>query len=570
MSRKVYYTQVDFLESYRGKAFSGEWPTITEAFSITVSRFPNNEALKSITPSVFSLTFKEAYEKISEIAYFIKENGISPGDKLAVCGKNSPQWALAYLAITYSGAVIVPLDHGLKSDEMKKLIEFGDVKGIFADGDRIDVDVPELRFRVSLDNSDNYPYIMDIKGGKCGPEKVDSKDTAAILFTSGTTGNPKGVMLSHTNLVSDAFKMLRYMTLYPEDTVYAVLPIHHAYTMTAVFLECMFSGACCLFGSRLVVPVILKELRDGNVTMFLAVPMIYNRFLSSIMKRIEKEGKVKAFFVHFLMGLSGVIKKISGINLGKRFFGSSILKKASLDKVRVCISGGGPLPASTFKKFNQLGLDFVQGYGLTETSPVTHLNPVAAYKEESVGKIIPTLEQKIVDPDEEGNGVLYIKGSVVMQGYYKNEESTKEVLSDDGWFNTGDVGHIDKDGYLYLTGRAKSVIVTEGGKNVFPEELEDKFQLYGEIEQIAVIPYIINKETKSEGIRAVIYPNPQLLKKEGLEETSKKISEIVENVNRDLQSYKKITLVSVSDEPLPTTSTRKIKRFEVIKKYKDQ
>ena len=135
MSRKVYYTQVDFLESYRGKAFSGEWPTITEAFSITVSRFPNNEALKSITPSVFSLTFKEAYEKISEIAYFIKENGISPGDKLAVCGKNSPQWALAYLAITYSGAVIVPLDHGLKSDEMKKLIEFGDVKGIFADGD---------------------------------------------------------------------------------------------------------------------------------------------------------------------------------------------------------------------------------------------------------------------------------------------------------------------------------------------------------------------------------------------------------------------------------------------------
>ncbi|MGN0831493.1 MAG: AMP-binding protein, partial [Candidatus Ornithospirochaeta sp.] len=187
MSRKVYYTQVDFLESYRGKAFSGEWPTITEAFSITVSRFPNNEALKSITPSVFSLTFKEAYEKISEIAYFIKENGISPGDKLAVCGKNSPQWALAYLAITYSGAVIVPLDHGLKSDEMKKLIEFGDVKGIFADGDRIDVDVPTLHFRVSLDNSDNYPYIMDIKGGKCGPEKVACNDTAAILFTSGTT-----------------------------------------------------------------------------------------------------------------------------------------------------------------------------------------------------------------------------------------------------------------------------------------------------------------------------------------------------------------------------------------------
>ena len=569
MSRKIYFTQVDFLEDYRGKAFSGDWPTVSEAFAITVSRYPDNEALKSITPTVFSLTFKKAYEKIKEIAYYIRSMGIKKGDKVAVCGKNSPQWALAYLSITYSGAVIVPLDHGLKSYEMKNLIEFGDVKGIFADEDRIDVESSCLSFKVSLESGDRYPYIMDVKGEECEIEKTDCYDTAAILFTSGTTGSPKGVMLSHVNLVSDAFKMLRYMTLYPTDVVYAVLPIHHAYTMTAVFLECMFSGACCLFGKRLVVPVILRELKEGKVTMFLAVPMIYNRFLSSIMAGIEKEGKVKAFFVHFLMGLSGVIKKITGINVGKKFFGKSILSKASLNGIRVCISGGGPLPASTFKHFNQLGLDFVQGYGLTETSPVTHLNPVAAYKEESVGKIIPTLEQKIVDPDEEGNGILYIKGSVVMQGYYKNPEATKEVLSEDGWFNTGDVGHIDSEGYLYLTGRAKSVIVTEGGKNVFPEEIEDKFQLYGEVEQIAVIPYLINKETKSEGIRAVIYPNPQLLKKNGLEETSKMISSIVEDVNRDLQSYKKITMVTVSDEPLPTTSTRKIKRFEVIKKYKE-
>ena len=570
MSRKVYYTQVDFLEDYRGKAFSGEWPTISEAFSITVSRFPDNEALKSITPTVFTLTFREAYDKILSIASYLRKMGIKAGDNVAVCGKNSPQWALAYLAITFSGAVIVPLDHALKSEEMKNLIEFGDVKALFADDDKIEVDTPSLLFRVSLEGSDKYPYILDIEEEKCELPHRTCDDIAAILFTSGTTGNPKGVMLTHINLVSDSFKMLRYMTLYPTDVVYAVLPIHHAYTMTAVFLECMFSGACCLFGKRLVVPIILRELRDGKVTMFLAVPMIYNRFLSSIMAGIEKEGKVKATLVHFLMGLSGVIKRVTGINLGKKFFGKSILHKASLDGIRVCISGGGPLPASTFKRFNQLGLDFVQGYGLTETSPVTHLNPVSAYKEESVGKLIPTLEQKIVDPDEEGNGVLYIKGSVVMKGYYKNEESTKEVLSDDGWFNTGDVGHIDSEGYLYITGRAKSVIVTEGGKNVFPEELEDKFQLYGEVEQIAIIPYLINKETKAEGIRAVIYPNSQLLKKEGLDETAKRISEIVEEINRSLQSYKKITMVTVSDEPLPTTSTRKIKRFEVIKKYKEK
>ena len=567
MARNIYYTQVDYLEEYRGKSFEGEWPTIGEAFSITVSRFPDNEALKSLTPSFLSFTFREAYEKIAQIAYYIKSKGIKKGDNIAVCGKNSPQWALAYLAITFLGCVIVPLDHGLRNEELERLLDFGDVKGIFADEDKIQVNAPNLEFRISLECGDSFPYILDINGEKCTMAKVDSDDTAAILFTSGTTGNPKGVVLTHTNLVSDAFKMLRYMTLYPTDVVYAVLPIHHAYTMTAVFLQCMFSGACCLFGKKLVVPVILRELREAKVTMFLAVPIIYNRFLSSIMKGIEKEGRLKASLVHFLMELSGAIKKITGINLGKKFFGKSILKKASLDGIRVCISGGGPLPASTFRRLNQLGLDFVQGYGLTETSPVTHLNPVAAYKEESVGKIIPTLEQKIVDPDDEGNGVLYIRGSVVMKGYYKNPESTNEVLDEDGWFNTGDVGHIDKDGYLYLTGRAKSVIVTEGGKNVFPEELEDKFQLYGEIEQISIIPYIGDKETKSEIIRAVVYPNPQLLKEKGMDETSKIISGIVEEVNRDLQSYKKITLVTVTDEPLPTTSTRKIKRFEVMKKF---
>ncbi len=244
-----------------------------------------------------------------------------------------------------------------------------------------------------------------------------------------------------------------------------------------------------------------------------------------------------------------------------------LLKKISLDTNRICICGGGPLPESTFKMFNQLGIDFVQGYGLTETSPITHLNPTYAYIESSVGKIIPTLEQKIVDPDSDGNGILFIRGSVVMKGYYKNKEATDEVLDKDGWLNTGDMGHIDSKGYLYLTGRAKNMIVTEGGKNVFPEEIEDYFQLYNEIDQICVIPFIKNAATKSEGIRALVYPNQDWAKELDEAAVEKRINDIISQVNGELVHYKKIEQVTVTKEALPMTSTKKIKRFEITKLY---
>ena len=249
---------------------------------------------------------------------------------------------------------------------------------------------------------------------------------------------------------------------------------------------------------------------------------------------------------------------------------SFLLKKLSMENIRTCICGGGPLPSSTFKRFNQIGVNFVQGYGLTETSPVTHLNPPYAYKESSVGKSLPQCQVKIVDPDDEGNGVIYIKGPMVMKGYYKNEEATREVLSDDGWLNTGDVGHQDQSGYLYLTGRAKSVIVTDGGKNVFPEEIEDHFQLYDEIDQICIIGYLIDKATKAEGIRAIIHPSESAMKKyRSEEELQERMDEIISDVNKELQSYKKITRLEISSSPLPMTSTKKIKRNEVVRMYGD-
>ena len=570
---KYWKTGVEDILAYKGKKYNGEYPTFREMLEITEERFPNNEAFKAIVPEKITFTYKEALKKIREIAYYLISTGAKKGDKIAVTGKNSPEWALAYFGISFAGCTIVLLDYSLHTEDMEKILSFGDVDRLFIDGEKINVvdkDGKLFKEKISLEkDGKGHKYVLDLNGPEVELPKMSSEDTAAILFTSGTTGTPKGVMLTFTNFMSSALNSQRLFNVYSTDVFYVILPIHHAYTMTAVLLETIISGASAVFGKRLVTPIMLKELKEGKVTMLLAVPMLFNKLLAGLMAGVHKQGAFKEGLIHFLMGFSGFVKKVFHVNIGKKLFGKMLLSKISLDHMRLCICGGGPLPASTFKQFNQLGIDFVQGYGLTETSPIININPIEVYIEESVGIPIPTVEEKIVNPDEDGNGVIYVRGPQVMKGYYKNPEATEEVLDKDGWLNTGDVGHIGENGFLYLTGRAKSIIVTEGGKNVFPEEIEDKFQLYNEIEQCCIIPYIINKELKSEGIRMVIYPTEAYLKEHSIEEASKHMEAIVEEVNKELQSYKKITMVTVVDEPLPMTSTKKVKRFEVIRKYKE-
>ncbi len=558
-----------FLDEFRGKEFEGQWPDIKTMFHISCLRYPDNLCFRAFSPKEETFTYKEAEKKIKEVSYYLLSEGVKKGDKIAVSGKNSPEWAIAYLGVIYAGAIVVPLDYSLKDQEMEHLISFGGVSRLFIDKERISrINADCLVAKYSLEPSDDNIFVLDMNGEEREAEKADVKETAAILFTSGTTGTPKGVMLSHENLVSDCYLAQGNMNIYSTDVFYAILPIHHAYTMLAVFFESFSVGAATVFGKKLVVSQILKELKEGHVTMFLAVPMLFNKMIAALMAGVRKKGIVVYGLIRGMMGVSGVIKKVFGVNIGKKMFGF-LLKNLSLEDNRICICGGGPLPASTFKMFNELGIDFVQGYGLTETSPITHLNPTEAYIETSVGRRIPGCEVKIVDPDSDGNGLIYIKGSMVMQGYYNNREATEEVLSDDGWLNTGDVGHQDENGYLYLTGRKKSVIVTEGGKNVFPEEIEDHFQLYDDIDQVCVIGYLFDKAMKSEGIRVLIYPAEKYSKSVGGDKAviEKHMAEIVEEVNKELQSYKKITKITVVDAPMPMTSTKKIKRFEVKAMY---
>ena len=567
MSKKPKHNPIpwDFLDEFRGegKLFNAEWPTLKELFDITTTRYPDNKAFESFAPKHVVFTYSQAREIIRKVANKLYELGVRHGDKVGLTGKNSPEWAMAYFAIAYAGAIIVPVDYSLSDTVITHLLSFADAKVVFCDHEKIDLinmDVPKIALEGDGENS-----IYNMQSSEEHPiEYSTSKELAAIMFTSGTTGTPKGVMLSHENYVSDCYQAQGNMNIYSDDVFYALLPIHHAYTMLAVFIEAVSVGANIVFGKKLVVKQIFKDLKEGGVTMFLGVPMLFNKVIAGIMKGLKEKGPIVNGLIRGLMGISGFLKKHFNWKGGKKMF-SFILKKVSLDKIRICISGGGPLPASTFKLYNQLGIDFVQGYGLTETSPIINLNPVFDYIETSVGKVLPGVEEKIVEPDADGNGLIYVKGSMVMQGYYKNPEATAEILTEDGWLNTGDIGHLDSRNYLYLTGRQKNIIVTEGGKNVFPEEIEDSFQLYDDIDQICVRGYVADEAKKVEGIMAIVHPSDACMEKFGddMKGILDHIGSIITEVNATFPSYKKIRKLAIQKEKFPLSSSSKIQRFKI-------
>ncbi|MCL1813997.1 MAG: AMP-binding protein [Treponema sp.] len=558
-----------FLEEYRGKYYNGQWPTLPEMFNITCHRHGERACFTIYEPDRISLSYNEAAVKIKAVARWLHSKGIRKGDKVAVTGKNSPEWGVAYLGVLFSGATVVPLDYQLKNEDTDMLLKTSKARILLVDEEKheryVGGAIP-LEAVVSLRRGIGT-YIYDLDGPEAEIEIAVSEDLAAILFTSGTTGIPKGVMLTHENLVSDCYLAQGNLDIYHTDVFYALLPIHHSYTMLAVLIEALSVGAEVVYGKRMVTKAILHDLKEAKITMLLAVPLLFNKVLNGVIRGLKEKGPVVYGVISFLMGVSGFIKKVFKVNPGKKMFGF-VLDKASLRTIRNCICGGGPLAPSVFRKYNQLGIDFVQGYGLTETSPIINLNPVDHYIETSVGKVIPGADMKILDPDERGVGEVIVKGSMVMKGYFELPDETAEAFTADGYLKTGDLGYLDSEGYLYLTGRAKNMIVTEGGKNVYPEEIENEFQLFEEIDQILVRGYTEGKKDMSERIEALIYPSPDF---KWTEENAKpdeklvkeRMDKIISEVNLRLLPYQRIEKISILGEPMEMTTTKKIKRDNV-------
>ena len=567
-----------FLDAWRGKKFTGEWPTLPEMFEITAERYPDRNCLTVFEPDRITLTYSETLAAIKKLAGWFTAHGVKKGTHIAVSGKNSSEWVIVYLAALYAGGAIIPIDYGLHNYEISSLLKTAKPLFFFVDEEKYDYFLEESKSQsfigevYSLNGNHADRYVYNLQAEPLATYfPLRETDTAAILFTSGTMGNPKGVMLSHRNIVSDCYIAQSHLTIFETDIFYALLPIHHSYTMVAVFIEAISVGAEIVFGKSLVVSRMLRELKEGQITMLLGVPLLFNKLLAGILKGVRSKGVVVYGIIRFLMGISYLVKKATGKNIGKKLF-KSVLEKANLTTLRIAISGGGPLSKEVFRAYNEFGIDFVQGYGLTETSPIIALNPKEHFKIESVGSYFhPYMEMKILDPDESGRGEICAKGPMIMQGYYNMPEETAEVLSEDGWFRTGDIGWIDDEKYLYLCGRAKNLIVTAGGKNVYPEEIENAFQMYyNDIEQITVKGYHPAHDLTSEEIEALVYPTDELYKTLNLDRGTpagdsavyKRIETIVEIVNKELLPYQRITKTTLLDKPLEMTTTKKVKRYK--------
>lgn len=571
----------DFLKRYRGIYFRGEWPTLPEMFAISAKRFSARPCLtdfEGFGNSKNTMIYAQAERKILQLAAWLNGNGIKKGDRVALTGKNSPEWAVVFLAALFAGAVAVPIDWGLREEEAENLLKAASPKFFFVDEEKYEYfrkkenisaqeSEPCRVYSLSPKFSERYIYHLSSLGAGA-LEMPEEDDLAVILFTSGTTGTPKGVMLTHKNLVSDCYIAQTRMKISESDVFYALLPIHHAYTMQAVMIEALSVGAEIVFGKSMAVSRLMKELKEGKITMLLGVPLLFNKLLSGIMKGIKSKGPVVSFAVRLMLTLSYISKKLLKKNIGKKLF-RRVLEQANIYSLRIAICGGGPLAESVFKIYNQMGIDFVQGYGLTETSPILTLNPVEHFKIQSVGQyFFPYMQMKILNPSPDGIGEVCVKGPMVFKGYYAFPEETKKTFTEDGFFKTGDLGRLDKEGYLILSGRAKNLIVTGGGKNVYPEEIENAFQLESGIAQITVQGYVKDKASKAEEIEALIYVSDEACRELGVkredcpenELVKAKIAETVSKVNKTLRPYERISKITILEKPLEMTTTQKVKR----------
>ena len=405
--------------------------------------------------------------------------------RIAVISENRYEWQLAYLAIVTGTGVVVPLDKALPDNEIESLILRSQVEAIFYSSkyDHIMNELREkkntnLKYFISMDLEKNTDGIYSEKellekGKKLLEEgnrefidaKIDAEKMGIMLFTSGTTAISKAVMLSHKNIVSNIMDIIQSFDLTEYDRLLSFLPLHHVFECTVGFLYPVSIGCCICFSEG--VKHMADNIREFQITVMISVPAVFDVIYRKLMKTIEKKGMLPT--VRKGVKITQALLKI-GIDVRRKLFNE--IHQNLGGKLRLAVAGGAALDPETEKGFNELGIALYQGYGLTETSPVIAAETPKNHRLGSIGKKFPSFEVKIDNPNEEGVGELMAKGPSVMLGYYENEEATKSTLEPDGWLHTGDLAKIDKDGYIYISGRKKSVIVLNNGKNVFPEELE--------------------------------------------------------------------------------------------------
>ncbi len=538
------------------------YPTISKLFEDSVAAHGQRVMLRMPIPKerkrgrgiqlvLNEITYERLGEMVGRFSAALSELGINPGDRVALISKPRAAWATTFFSILHCGAVVVPLDPELQKGEIKRILQEAGVKGVVFSGGKADDilsvrdQLPEKPFIVSMDRvKDERVHFLDalILGKTPLPRvEVDSSSLAILMYTSGTTGNAKGAMLTHANISSNAASSVKAVSMSAEDTFLSIVPWNHIYGLTVTLITPMVVG-----GTSSYTPVdrnLAEVMNKAKPTIILGVPKLYNVLYGRIRSSIEKSP------------LKRMIDRSSPTLMGKL-----VKKKLFGKQFRFFTSGGAPLNPEMSAGLRKMGIGIIEGYGLTETSPI--LTMCEAFAEEPGMLTVDEVSLRINHPDENGVGEIMAYGPNIMAGYYKNPEATAEVIDSDGWFHTGDLGTY-KDGRLIISGRAKNVIVLDTGKNVYPEEIE--FELIS----IPAIEEVMVHEGQRQGIPTVcaqIYPNWTHLKEQGIEDSSAAIEHIWEAIkvqNENLAAFKRIRYkesITLVEQPFEKSGKLDIKR----------
>lgn len=524
------------------------------------------------------ITHKEFRDEINALGTKLIEMGLKD-KRIAVISENRYEWGVAYLAIVTGTGVVVPLDKALPDNEIESLIIRSEVEAIFY-SKKYDEVMNEIRkqgntnlkYYISMDLDKENDGVKSQKelteeGRKLLEQgnrefldaEIDNEKMGIMLFTSGTTAISKAVMLSHKNICSNIQDITSVIKLTPEDRFLSFLPLHHTFECTVGFLYPVSTGGSIAFCEG--IRHIAENIKEYQITAMISVPILFETMYRKVLKGIEKKGKLET--VKKGIKISRFLLKF-GIDIRKKLFKE--IHDTLGGKVRLFVAGGAALDSETEQGFNDLGFTMYQGYGLTESSPVIAAEDDKYRRVGSIGKAFPSLEVKIDKPNEEGIGELLAKGPSIMLGYYNNEEANKETLKD-GWLHTGDLARIDKDGYIFISGRKKFVIVQKNGKNIYPEELEI---LLNKIEGIKE-SFVYGKPEDDGDFKIaakIVYDKEnaeEIFGTEDEEKIKEKIWNEVKKINKTIPAYKYIRDIIVTDKELIKTTTQKVKRAEEIK-----
>lgn len=525
------------------------------------ARFPDKIAIQMKMGDQYQqYTYHDLIRNVASVARSLSELGLGKGDRVALLSENRPEWMIAYLAVAAYGAVVVPLDAQLTDKEVALLLASSEAKAVFVSAAcRRKLPLNAALVILSFDPGDGIPFsgmLTAYPDAALSPAH-SANDLAALLYTSGTTGDPKGVMLSQGNLASNLASVIKLNLFDHTDNFLCILPLHHTYPAMGCMLLPLALGATVTILNSLKGPDILACMRETGVSALVGVPQLFTGLRNAIFDGIHKKPAPVRALVKLFLAFNRLLRKTADLNIGKKLFGAVHAKFGP--KFRLFASGGARLDPDVYSDMTNLGFTVIEGYGLTETSPISAFNPLGKQKAGSIGISLPDVEVRIADPDAHGMGELAVRGPNVMLGYYEKPQETAEVLRD-GWFYTGDLGYRDQDGYFFITGRSKEMIVLATGKKIFPDELEKFYKQIPSIKEICLIQ-------GERGLAAAVVPDFDYLRKMNLSNSRETIAFRIEDLAKELPPYKRITGLKIFKEPLPATRLGKLKRSAVRELY---